>query len=81
MKRQEKKNPPQPPVLLAKISGADAKDWTRPPDDLKNLLEWMSREMNVHFGANIKSFGQILPILEQSPVLCRSGCKAFKPSN
>src|SRR5437763_8182167 len=52
-KRQEKKNPPNPPTLLTKIRNDDAEDWTRTPNDLKGLLEWLSAEMNVHFSSNV----------------------------
>ena len=41
-KRQERKNPPQPPVLITKIRTTDNEDWARTPNDLKGLLEWMS---------------------------------------
>src|SRR5678816_4958545 len=40
-KRQEKKNPPQPPTLLTKIKSDDIEDWARTPNDLKGLLEWL----------------------------------------
>ena len=52
-KRQERKNPPQPPVLLTKIRTNDAEDWARTPHDLKKLLEWMSGEMGASFSSNI----------------------------
>ena len=55
-KRQERKNPPQPPVLLTKIRTADAEDWARTPHDLKKLLEWMSGEMGASFSSNIKTW-------------------------
>ena len=77
MKRQEKKNPPQPPVLLTKIRSADAEDWTRTPNDIKGLLEWVSREMNVHFSSNIKHFTEISVDPTQNPILYRSGYKPF----
>ena len=77
MKRQEKKNPPQPPVLLTKIKSADAEDWARTPNDLKGLLESLSGEMNVHFSSNIKSFDEINPDPTKNPVLYRSGYKPF----
>ena len=80
-KRQEKKNPPQPPVLLTKIKTDDAEDWARTPDDLKGLLEWMSREVNVHFTANIKSYRELSTDPTQNPVIYRSGYKAFKLSD
>ena len=77
MKRQEKKNPPQPPVLLTKIRSADTEDWIRTPNDVKGLLEWISREMNVHFSSNTKPFGQISADPAQNPILYRSGYKSF----
>ena len=76
-KRQEKKNPPQPPTLLTKIRSDDAEDWARTPDDLKGLLEWLSAEMNVHFSSNIKSFREISPDPTGNPLLYRSGYKPF----
>lgn len=77
-KRQEKKNPPQPPVLLTKIATGDAEDWTRTPNDLKGLLQWMSQEMKVNFSSNIKHFTEISPEAQRNPILYRSGYKPFK---
>ena len=79
-KRQERKNPPQPPVLLTKISTTDAEDWTRTPNDLKGLLQWMSQEMKVNFSSNVKSFREISTDPQRNPILYRSGYKAFKLS-
>ncbi len=77
-KRQERKNPPQPPVLLTKIRTADAEDWARTPNDLKKLLEWMSSEMGVSFTSNIKTWAEISTDPRENPVLYRSGYKPFK---
>jgi hypothetical protein len=76
-KRQEKKNPPQPPTLLTKIKSDDLEDWARTPNDLKGLLEWLSTEMSVHFTSNVKSFSEITPNPQGNPLLYRSGYKAF----
>jgi hypothetical protein len=78
MKRQEKKNPPQPPTLLTKIRSDDMEDWARTPNDLKGLLEWLSSEMSVHFTSNVKTFGEIDPNPQSNPLLYRSGYKPFK---
>jgi hypothetical protein len=78
LKRQERKNPPQPPVLLTKIRTADAEDWTRTPNDLKGLLQWMSSEMKVNFSSNIKAFSEISTDPQKNPILYRSGYKPFK---
>jgi len=77
LKRQEKKNPPVPPVLVTKIRSADAEDWTRTPDDVKGLLEWVSAEMNVHFSSDIKPFTGIAVDPAKNPILYRSGYKQF----
>ena len=76
-KRQEKKNPPQPPVLLTKIRTDDPEDWARTPNDLMGLLEWMSANMNVHFTSNTKTFAEIPADAKDTPILYRSGYKAF----
>lgn len=76
-KRQEKKNPPQPPVLLTKIRTNDAEDWTRTPHDLKGLLEWMSAEMGASFSSNVKTWNEISTDPKNNPVLYRSGYKPF----
>ncbi|MEI6731712.1 MAG: hypothetical protein WCK90_03450, partial [archaeon] len=52
-KRQERKNPPQPPVLITKIKTKDHEDWVRTPRDVKGLLHWMSTEVGVSFSSNI----------------------------
>lgn len=77
-KRQERKNPPNPPVLLTKIRTADAEDWARTPHDLKKLLEWMSGEMGASFSSNIKTWGEVSTNPRENPVLYRSGYKPFK---
>jgi len=77
MKRQEKKNPPTPAVLITKIRTGDPDDWARTPNDVKGLLEWMSGAMNVSFSSNIKPFGQVSTTAADNPILYRSGYKAF----
>ena len=76
-KRQEKKNPPVPPVLVTKVRSDDAEDWTRTPDDVKGLLQWISAEMNVHFSSDIKPFIGISTDPAKNPILYRSGYKPF----
>jgi hypothetical protein len=77
-KRQERKNPPQPPVLLTKIRTNDAEDWSRTPHDLKKLLEWMSGEMGASFSSNIKTWKEVSTNPRENPVLYRSGYKPFE---
>ena len=77
-KRQERKNPPTPPVLLTKIRTNDAEDWARTPHDLKRLLQWMSGEMGASFSSDIKKWGEISTNPRENPLLYRSGYKPFK---
>jgi len=76
-KRQERKNPPQPPVLITKIRTEDAEDWARVPHDLKKLLEMMGNETGAHFSSNIKRWREVSTDPKQNPVLYRSGYKPF----
>ena len=76
-KRQERKNPPHPPVLLTKIRTNDPEDWARTPHDLKKLLEWMSAEMGASFSSNIKTWSEVSTNPRENPVLYRSGYKPF----
>jgi len=76
-KRQQRKNPP-PSLLLTKIRTGDPEEWARAPDDLKGLLEFMSKEMNVRFSSSIKTFAQISTDPVPNPVLYRSGYRSFK---
>ena len=77
-KRQERKNPPTPPVLITKIRTKDAEDWARTPHDLKGLLEWMSAEMGANFSSNIKTWADTSTDPKTNPVLYRSGYKPFQ---
>ena len=77
-KRQERKNPPTPPVLITKIRTKDAEDWARTPHDLKRLLEWMSGQMGAGFSSNIKTWAEISTNPRENPVLYRSGYKPFQ---
>jgi hypothetical protein len=51
LRRTEKKNPPRPPVLIAKMSTNQHSDWNSNPADTRNLLRWMSKNLNVHFSS------------------------------
>lgn len=78
MKRQEKKNPPTPPVLITKIRTEDAEDWTRTPNDIRALLEWINKQMEVSFTSNIQKFSEVDPTAKNNPLLYRSGYKPFE---
>jgi len=42
LRRTEKKNPPRPPVLIAKLATQDKTDWATSPEDVDNLLRFMA---------------------------------------
>jgi len=77
LRRTEKKNPPRPPVLIAKIATKRRSDWATNPADAKNLLRWMSKNLNVHFSTINMPAAQIPSNPQQTPVLYRTGHEAF----
>ncbi len=77
LRRTEKKNPPRPPVLIAKISTNRDSDWATNPADAKNLLKWMAKTLNVSFSDMVISENQIPSDPKTIPVLYRTGHDAF----
>ncbi|MBN2451798.1 MAG: DUF4159 domain-containing protein, partial [Lentisphaeria bacterium] len=77
LRRTEKKNPPRPPVLIAKIATADRGDWATNPEDAKNLLRWMAKNLNVHFSTINIPEDKIPTNPEAIPVIYRTGHEAF----
>lgn len=78
LRRTEKKNPPRPPVLIAKIATGDAADWATNPSDTTNLLRWMSRNLKVDFSAINLPQDRIPEDPAEIPVLYRTGHNAFE---
>ena len=77
LRRTEKKNPPRPPVLIAKIATQRKSDWATNPADAKNLLRWMAKDLNVHFSSINMPEGRIPTDPKKVPVLYRTGHEAF----
>lgn len=77
-RRTEKKNPPRPPVLVAKLATKDYIDWATSPEDVKNLMKWMAREMDVDFSTINLPLDRIPANAAQIPVLYRTGIRAFE---
>lgn len=77
LRRTEKKNPPRPPVLIAKLATNDRVDWATSPEDAKNLLRWMARKMKVNFSTINLPQDRIPDTAAKIPVLYRSGIRAF----
>ena len=78
LRRTEKKNPPRPPVLIAKIATQAQEDWATNPDDTNNLLRWMSKELNVNFTSTNIPANQVPNDPREIPVLYRTGHLAFE---
>ncbi len=77
LRRTEKKNPPRPPVLIAKIATAHRSDWATNPGDTTNLLRWMAQNLDVHFSDMNMPENQIPDNPREVPVLYRTGHEAF----
>ncbi len=76
-RRTEKKNPPRPPVLIAKIATGDRSDWATNPSDTKNLLRWMAKELEVNFSSINLPMSKLPSTPRKAPVLYRTGHNAF----
>lgn len=76
-RRTEKKNPPRPPVLIAKISTDRQSDWATNPADAQNLLRWMAKNLNVNFSTINLPQNNIPADPQAIPVLYRTGHDAF----
>src|SRR5690606_25135566 len=77
LRRTEKKNPPRPPVLIAKLATGNRVDWATSPEDADNLLKFMSRELQVNFSTINLPESQIPTDASEIPVLYRSGLNGF----
>ena len=77
LRRTEKKNPPRPPVLIAKIATRRRSDWATNPADTQNLLRWMAKNLNVHFSSINTPQSRIPADPKQVPVLYRTGHEGF----
>ncbi|MFA5203337.1 MAG: DUF4159 domain-containing protein [Lentisphaeria bacterium] len=78
LRRTEKKNPPRPPVLIAKIATASRADWATNPGDADNLLRWMAQDLKVHFSAINLPQDQVPASAREVPLLYRTGHDAFE---
>ena len=78
LRRTEKKNPPRPPVLIAKITTERASDWATNPADAENLLRWMSENLKVNFSSINLPQDQIPQDPKEIPILYRTGHEAFE---
>ncbi|MBR0460005.1 MAG: DUF4159 domain-containing protein [Victivallales bacterium] len=78
LRRTEKKNPPRPPVLIAKLASKKSHDWATNPADTKNLLKWMAKNLRVSFSEMNMPEDQIPSDPKGVPVLYKTGVKGFE---
>lgn len=80
-RRSEKKNPPRPPTLIAKIATQKQSDWATNPADADNLLKWMAKNLNINFSSINLPQEQIPASASQVPLLYRTGHDGFSFSD
>lgn len=72
--RSEKKKPPTPPVMFAKLkSEYGLIDWASRPNDLSNLLKDMKSKIQADFACEYKSVAEISTDPDKNPIIYRSG--------
>ena len=81
LRRTEKKNPPRPPVLIAKIASGPRSNWATNPSDADNLLRWMARELDVNFSTINIPDARIPSDPQKIPILYRTGHDSFEFSD
>ncbi len=68
MARSEKKNPPNPPVLMTRINQDSNLD-LETPNAVNGLLKGMKSLMNVNYSAEVKSISELDVNPEKNPIL------------
>ena len=76
-RRTEKKMPPAPPTLVAKLSHGSNQDWTTDRNDIFNLLKIVGREYETPFRAIVVEFGSYSFNAKQTPIVYMSGHNSF----
>ena len=89
LRRTEKKRPPAPPSLIAKIEFGDLKtagegedavryyDWNKDPGDVPMLLNLANRQLNLHYGQKRVPLRIVDPDPAQFPIFYFTGSDDF----
>ncbi len=78
LRRTEKKNPPRPPALIAKIASGPRSNWATNPTDTRNLLRWMAKELKVNFSSVNVPETNVPDDPKTYPILYRTGHDEFE---
>jgi hypothetical protein len=73
LRRTEKKRPPSPPTLVAKVKLGSGEDWTTDPGDMKQLLELTSGRLELPYASREMSLGEFTFDPAESPILYLTG--------
>ena len=76
-RRTEKKSPPAPPALIAKLSFGDNQDWQTDRNDVYNLMKIMQRQYGVKFRPLIVGFDNFSFSPGDCPILYLTGHNRF----
>jgi hypothetical protein len=77
-RRTEKKMPPAPPTLVAKLSYGDNQDWSTDRNDVFNLLRIVGEQYQTPFRAIVVEFDNYTFNPQETPVMYMSGHNPFK---
>jgi len=77
-RRTEKKMPPSPPTLVAKLSYGDNQDWSTDRNDIFNLLKIVGKQYETPFRAVVVDFANYSFNPQETPVMYMSGHNPFK---
>ncbi|MBI2194806.1 MAG: DUF4159 domain-containing protein [Planctomycetes bacterium] len=77
-RRTEKKMPPAPPTLVAKLSYGENQDWTTDRNDIFNLLKMLGEQYQTPFRAVVVEFGSYTFNPQETPIAYMSGHNPFK---
>jgi len=76
-RRTEKKMPPAPPTLVAKLSYGENQDWTTDRNDVFNLLKIVGQQYQTPFRALVVEFGKYRFDPQETPIVYMSGHSPF----
>jgi len=77
-RRTEKKSPPAPPTLIAKISFGDNSNWQTDKNDVFNLLRQVKKQLKIEYRPTVTEFSHFSFDPNQVPILYFTGHYPFR---